>query len=80
MLLNLCDICGLTVGHHPRCPYYIDKKTYYYCSICGDKINISDEYIEKESGEFRHYNCFNGIRELLHWLGYEIKVMDDNFE
>lgn len=70
----------MTVGHNPRCPYYEGKKSSYHCSICGDVILDGDEYIENDFGEFRHCDCFYGIRELLHWLGYEIKVMNDSFE
>lgn len=47
----------------------------YYCDICGEGICENDEYIENEDGEFRHLECIQGSRELVEWLGYEVKVM-----
>lgn len=31
-----------------------------------------------DNGEYRHYDCFGGMKDLLEWLGYEIKTMIDN--
>ncbi len=66
------------VGHDTRCPNYIPPKASHYCSICDDGIYGGEEYIENDYGEYRHYDCFYGIRELLEWLGYEVKTMEDN--
>jgi len=73
-----CDICRRTIGHDPRCPNHIPPKADHYCSICGEGIYDGEEYIENGNGEYRHYDCFYGIRELLGWLGYEIKTMEGN--
>lgn len=74
----MCDICGKINGHNCRCPYYISPHPVHYCSICGAGIYEGEEYIENSNGEFRHYECFYSIRELLEWLGYEIKTMEDD--
>ena len=46
--------------------------------ICGNGIYDGEEYIENDNGECRHYDCFTGMRDLLEWLGYEIKTMEDD--
>ena len=60
----------------PSCPSYEPPKVSCYCSICGGGIYEGDEYIENSKGEYRHYDCFISMRELLTWLGYEIKTME----
>lgn len=72
-----CDYCGRIIYHHPRCPNYMAPKATHYCSFCGNGIYEGEEYIENSEGDFRHYDCFYGIREMLEWLGYEIKIMED---
>ena len=72
-----CDICNHLIGHHPRCPNYVYPKAIHYCSSCGDGIYEGEEYIVNQNGEYRHFECFYGMRELLEWLGYEVKTMDD---
>lgn len=64
----------------PRCQNYISPKATHYCSICGKGIYKGKEYIENNNGEFRHYDCFYGMRDLLEWLGYEIKTMEEDDE
>lgn len=73
----MCELCLKNPCIDPRCPNYIPKKAKYYCSFCGEGIIDGDEYIENENGEYRHYECFVGLRELLEWLGYDIKTMED---
>lgn len=81
MLLKVqCDICGRTIGHDYRCPNYIPQKATHYCSYCGEGIYDGEEYIENQDDEYRHYDCFHGIRDLLEWLGYEVKTMEDNYD
>ena len=72
-----CKYCLRDYEHDPRCPLYKDKKSYHYCSICVEGILEGEEYIENENGEYRHWECFDGMRDLLEWLGYEIKTMED---
>lgn len=71
-----CNYCLRDYGHNPRCPLYKDKSS-HYCSVCGDGILEGEEYIENENGEYRHWECFDGMRDLLEWLGYEIKTMEE---
>ena len=73
----MCDLCRKTNGHDPRCPYYTSPKANHYCSACGEGIYSGENYIENDNGEYRHYECFYGMRELLEWLGYDIKTMED---
>lgn len=68
----MCSICHQTPCDS-RCPNYMPPKAAYYCSICGEGIYEGEEYIENNDGDYRHYDCFYGMRDLLEWLGYEIK-------
>ena len=77
MLLKLCELCRQTFCH-PRCPNYSPVKAIHYCSSCGDGIYEGEEYIKNLDGEYRHYECFHGMRELLEWLGFKIKTMEDD--
>lgn len=62
-----------------QCPNYVPPKAQYYCSVCEDGIYDGEEYIENEDGDKRHLECFHGIRELLEWLGREIKIMSEGW-
>lgn len=74
-----CEYC-LQIGekHDFRCPNYSPPKATHYCSSCGDGIYDGEEYIENLDGEYRHYECFHGMRDLLEWFGFDIKTMEDN--
>lgn len=61
------------------CQNYIPRKALCYCSSCGDGIYDGEEYIENLDGEYRHYECFHGMRNLLEWLGFDIKIMEEEF-
>lgn len=61
----------------PACPNFIPPRALHYCSSCGEGIYDGEEYIENLDGEYRHYECFHGMRELLEWLGYKIKTMQN---
>lgn len=74
----MCDLC-LRNPCHPRCPNYRTPKAIHYCSICGNGILDGEEYIRNDNDEYRHYECFYSMRELLEWLGYEIKTMEDDY-
>lgn len=63
--------------HDYRCPNYIPPKASYYCSVCGCGIYDGEEYIKNQDGECVHYECVQGIRQLLKWLGYDVKTMED---
>ena len=72
-----CEYCFGVGYHKPRCPNFVPLKSNYYCSICGQGVYQGEEYIMNDNGDCRHYECFYGIRDLLEWLGYEVKTMDD---
>ncbi len=62
---------------HSRCPNYSHRKATHYCYSCDNEIYDGEEYIENLDGEYCHYECFNGMRDLLKWLGFEIKTMEE---
>lgn len=72
----MCDICRRNPCH-PRCPNYILPKVSHYCSDCGEGIYEGEEYIVNENGEYRHYDCFYVMRDLVEWLGFEVKTMEE---
>lgn len=76
----MCELCLQNPCMNPRCPNYRPAKARHYCSFCENGIYDGEEYIENENGEYRHYECFSGLRELLEWLGYDIKTMEDIYE
>lgn len=76
VLRKLCEICKQSTCRS-QCPNYKSPKTTYYCSSCGDGIFAGEKYMENQYGEYRHYECFQGMNELLEWLGYEIKIMEE---
>ncbi len=72
----MCEICI----HTPclvSCPNYIPPKASHYCSSCKEGIYDGEEYIENQNGEYRHYECFHGMKDLLEWLGYRIRTMQN---
>lgn len=72
----MCNECRMTPCH-PRCPNHKPYDYQYTCSICGEGIFVGEEYLENNDGEYRHCDCFYGTKDLLQWLGYEIKTMED---
>ena len=72
----MCQYC-LRNPCPPGCPNYIAPKPRHYCSICGDGIYPGDRYVENINGEYIHFECIQSIRQLLEWLGYEIKECDE---
>lgn len=72
----MCELC-LRDECSSSCPNYIPKKTSHYCSSCGEGIFDGEEYIENQDGECRHYDCFFGMKDLLEWLGFDIKTMEE---
>lgn len=72
----MCEICRRSPCL-TACPNYISPRASHYCSSCGEGIYDGEEYIENQFGEYRHYECFQGMRELLKWLGYKIRTMQN---
>ena len=75
-----CEYCRRITGHDTRCTNFVTPRVNHYCSICGEGIYKGEEYIENENGDYRHFDCFYGMRDLLEWLGYEIKTMNDDYD
>ena len=73
----MCEICGRSPCV-PRCPNYLPHKTKRQCSVCGCGIFGGEEYIENCDGEYMHYGCVQGIRQLLDWLGYDITECNED--
>lgn len=70
----MCEICKRTPCL-TNCPNFIPPIASHYCSSCGEGIYDGEEYIENQNGEYRHYECFHGMKDLLEWLDYKIKIM-----
>lgn len=75
-----CEYCHRLTGHHPQCPNYVTAKVALYCSICGEGIYDGEDYIENNDGEFAHWDCFSGTRDLVEWLGFEVKTMEGDYD
>lgn len=71
-----CPICNRD-NCHPRCPNYSSRRESYYCSICGEEIFINEEYINNDDGEYAHTDCFYNTKQVIKWLGYQIKTMEE---
>ena len=58
-------------------PNYVSPSTEYYCSICNEGIYTGEEYIKNDNGDYVHYECISGIRDLLNWLGINVCIMNE---
>ena len=79
----ICDVCGRIGGHLRGCPEYEDMKKYFsnhYCSICNEGILVGEEYIENDYGDYAHWECVDYARDLVKFLGYDVKEMEDENE
>lgn len=72
----MCDICR-QFPCNSRCPNYTIPSNIQYCSICNEPIYGGEEYIENLYGEYAHWECVDYGRDLIRFLGYEIKTMED---
>ena len=60
-----------------HCPNYNPPKAEHICSLCDEGIYDGEEYIVNDNGDYRHCDCFYGIKDLLSWLGYEVQTMEE---
>lgn len=72
----MCEICR-SYPCNCHCPNYIPPKATHHCSICNYGILDREEYIENDFGEYAHWDCFSDIKDLLDFLGYRIRIMED---
>ena len=72
-----CKYCGWLDGHDFRCPNYVPPNNGYYCSVCGDAIQNGEEYIKNDCGEYAHWECVDYARDLVKFLGYDVKEMEN---
>lgn len=62
---------------HPKSPNYQHPKTLHYCSICEEPILNGEEYVVNNDDKYAHVECVTYWRELMNFLGIEIKIMAD---
>lgn len=60
-----------------NCSNYIPENCNYYCSICGNGIFNGEEYIRNNDGNYAHWECIDYKKDLVDWLGCEIKIMEE---
>ena len=72
-----CEYCHGEGYHLTQCPNFVPPKSAHYCSICNYPILNGEEYIENDFGEYAHWDCFSGTKDLLEFLGYRIRIMED---
>lgn len=75
----MCEICGNNSCLN-KCPNFIPLRAIHYCSICNDGICNGEEYLRNDNKEYIHWDCWQSCRDLVKWLGYEVKIMDENDE
>lgn len=75
----MCQLCR-SYPCNCRCPNYILPRVTNYCSICGQGIYNGEEYIVNNINEYAHWECIDYGRDLAKWLGYEIKIMEEENE
>ena len=72
----MCEICR-SYPCNCHCPNYITPKASRYCSICNEGILNGEEYIENDVNEYAHWECVDYGRDLVEFLGYDIKTMEE---
>lgn len=72
----MCQLCK-SYPCNCHCPNYIQSKAKHYCSICKEGIYDGEEYIENDCGEYAHWECVDYGRDLVKFLKYEIKTMEN---
>ena len=75
----MCSICG-SYPHDSRCPNYSPAISYERCALCGDAIEIGEEYIESYNGNLAHVECCSlyGIVDMLKFLDIKIETMEES--
>lgn len=72
-----CPFCNGVGRHLVRCPEYVPKQSNYTCKFCKERINIGEPYVDNLMGEYIHYDCITNYEELIQWLGFKVKNMEE---
>lgn len=72
-----CEYCRRNFGHPSSCPNANEQKSEHNCSECGENILIGEEYVVNDNDDYAHWECVEYARDLVKFLGYEIKEMED---
>lgn len=72
-----CEYCHWTSGHPSFCPNAEEQNSNYNCSECGENIFIGEEYIVNDNGDYAHWECVANARDLVRFLGYDVKEMEE---
>ena len=72
-----CEYCRQIGSHNYRCPNYEPPESKYDCSICKEVILFGEEYIVNDNGDYAHWECIDNARDLVKFLDYEIKEMEE---
>lgn len=75
-----CEYCHGEGYHNTMCPFYEQPKASHYCSICGEGIYNGEQYVRNYDNEYAHYECFYTTKDLIEWLGGEIRTKDDDYD
>lgn len=67
----MCELCRKTPCD-TLCPNYVSPSTEY-----NEGIYTGEEYIKNDNGDYVHYECISGIRDLLNWLGINVCIMNE---
>ena len=71
-----CKYCGENNIHDYRCPEFSPILSSHDCIICKENINVSEEYIENNDGEYAHWECMWDKRDVVKFLDIGIDVME----
>lgn len=58
-----CEYCGQGSGHAHGCPNEEPSESRYDCIICGENIQLGDDFVKNHNGEYAHYDCVSYICE-----------------
>ena len=72
----MCEICGRIGECAAQCPNYVNRH-WRYCSICDNRIQNGEYYIENVDGEVIHYDCIRNLRSFIEWLGYSVEEYEE---